>query len=146
MPAIEVKKPRNKPPIRRVPPGENRTARNFTMGVAVSAEEMKAMNEIGRLLGFRGGGPLVSWILGNLFQLSKNPLHLTIWELDFYDKLRKAGFIEPDQKMPNLAEDVFPRLIQQFGLEIDKAFGASEKTAPGNTGGQTVGGSHGDST
>ena len=102
------------------------------------------MNEIGRIMGFKGGGPLVGWILGNLFQLSKNPLHLMIWELDFYAKLRKAGLIEPGQKMPNLAEEVVPQMMAQFAASIDKAFGASEKTEPGKTGGQTGGGSHGD--
>lgn len=116
------------------------------MGVSMSVEEFAAMNEIGRNLGFKSGGSLVSWILGNLFQVSKNPLHWTIWEMDFYDRLREVGLIEPGQKMPNLAQEVFPQMMAQFAASIDKAFGASEKTAPGNTGGQTEGGSHGNST
>lgn len=145
MPATEVK-PRSKPPTRRVPPGENRTARNFTMGVAMSAEELKAINEIGRILGFRSGGPMVSWIIGNMFELAKNPLHAPVWEADFYSKLRKMGLITDSQKMPDLAGEIIPAMMTQIAASIDNAFGASEKPAPVNPGGLSEGGSHGDSS
>ncbi len=146
MPANAVKKSRNKPPIRRVPPDENRTRRDRTIGVSASAEEFAALNEIARIFAFKSGGRLLSWILANLFQLSRNQLHLAVWEADLYEKLRAAGMIEPGAQVPNLSAEILPRLLEQFGREIDKAFGASEKTELGNTSGQTEGGSHGDST
>ena len=133
-----AKKPRNKPPKRRVPPGENRTARNYVLGVAVSLEEKAAINAIGKGLGFRSGGPLVGWVLGNLFELSKNPLHLPIWQMDLYARLRKAGVIAPDEKMPDFAGEIFPVLAEQFGAAIDKAFGASEKREPDFASGASV--------
>lgn len=98
--------------------------------MSVAKEEMAALNELGQFLGFRSGGPFISWILGNLFQLSRNPLHVMAWEADFYARLEKAGVLEPGQPRPDFAGSIIPQLGAQFAASLDKHFGASEKREP----------------
>ncbi len=115
---------------RRVPPHELRTPRDKTMGVALATEEKAALDEMGRFLGFRSGGPFVSWILGNLFQLSRNQLHVMAWEADFYVRLEKAGALKPGDPRPNFSGEILPQLVAQLAASLDKHFGASEKREP----------------
>lgn len=65
------KKTRNKPPIRRVPPGENRGPRAFAVAASVTREEREELKELARGLGFKNTSQLLRMGLDFLFALKK---------------------------------------------------------------------------
>lgn len=94
MPTSAPKKRGSKPPIRRVPPGENRTARKQTLGCAVTKEEKFAVQGIAQVLGFKGTSQFIRYIVDNVKELSENPMHAMAWQAEVATRLAKASGIE----------------------------------------------------
>lgn len=141
MPSKSPAKPKRRgntiPPRRTVPKGANRGPRNLTLGCAVSVEEKQAFREMAAVMGFKTASSFLSWIVENIHQMSRHPVHGMAFEADLVAKVSAAearmvaaaaaekGYQEKAPYSPVLDVAFFTKLGTEIGEKFDQSLAKS---------------------